>query len=52
MRAITLTVQRLVDNYELVAEFDELRARPGQIGGVARAADPCPVAYRARVATR
>jgi cytochrome P450 len=52
LRAITLTVQRLVDRYELVAEFEALRARQGQIGGVARAADPCPVSYRGRVATR
>ena len=52
LSAITLTTQRLVDRYELVAEFDTLRARPGQIGGVARAADPCPVTYRARAATR
>jgi cytochrome P450 len=52
LRAITLAVQRLVDRYDLVAEFDGLRAQPGQIGGVARAADACPVAYRTRVATR
>ena len=29
-------------------EFTSLRARRGQIGGVARAEDPCPVRYRPR----
>jgi cytochrome P450 len=46
LRVITGAVQRLVDAYVLEPEFTELRPRPGQIGGVARAADPCPVRYR------
>ena len=29
-------------------EFTEVRPIAEQIGGVARAADPCPIAYRAR----
>jgi hypothetical protein len=30
------------------AEFTTVRPIPEQIGGVARAADPCPIAYAAR----
>jgi cytochrome P450 len=52
LRAITTTVRRLVDAYDLLPEFTALRARRGQIGGVARAEDPCPVRYQRRVATR
>lgn len=49
LRAITTTVRRLVEAYELAPEFTSLRARRGQIGGVARSEDPCPVRYRPRV---
>jgi cytochrome P450 len=48
LSAITRTVRRLVAAHELEARFTTLRPVPGQIGGVARAADPCPIAYRRR----
>jgi cytochrome P450 len=48
LSAITRTVRRLAEHYELEAEFTEVRPIVEQIGGVARAADPCPVAYRSR----
>lgn len=48
LSAITRTVRRLTDRYELEARFTALRPVAEQIGGVARAADPCPIAYRAR----
>jgi cytochrome P450 len=48
LSAITRTVARLVARYELTAEFGAVRPIPEQIGGVARAADPCPIAYRIR----
>ena len=47
LSAIGRAVRRLVDRYELTPEFDGVRPIPLQIGGIARAADPCPVAYRA-----
>jgi cytochrome P450 len=46
--AIARTVRRLLAGYRLEARFDQVRPLPGQIGGVGRAADPCPVAYRRR----
>ena len=48
LSAITRTVARLADDYELDARFTSVRPITEQIGGVARAADPCPIAYRAR----
>jgi len=48
LSAITRTVQRLADRFELTAQFTEVRPIVEQIGGVARAADPCPIAYRER----
>jgi cytochrome P450 len=48
LSAIGRAVRRLLDTYELTPEFDEVRPKPGQIGGVARAADPCPVRYARR----
>ena len=48
LSAITRTVRRLVDAYELEARFASVRPYPDQIGGVARAAEPCPVVYRRR----
>jgi cytochrome P450 len=48
LSAITRTVRRLVDAYDLDAQFTNVRALPDQIGGVARAADPCPITYRRR----
>jgi cytochrome P450 len=48
LSAITRTVRRLATSYELDARFTEIRPITEQIGGVARAADPCPIVYRAR----
>jgi cytochrome P450 len=48
LSAIGRAVSRLVTTFELEPEFDEIRPLPLQIGGVARPADPCPVAYRRR----
>ena len=48
LSAITRTVRRLTTDYELQARFTQVRPMPDQIGGVARAADPCPIAYRRR----
>jgi len=48
LAAITRAVTDLLERYELVAELTEVRELPSQIGGVARAADPCPVRYTAR----
>ena len=45
LSAITRTVNRLADRYELHAQFSEVHTIPEQIGGVGRAADPCPIAY-------
>ena len=46
--AITRTAQRLVDGFELTPRFEHVRSLTGQIGGMGRAADPCPVDYRRR----
>jgi cytochrome P450 len=48
LSAIARTVRRLVDGYELTPSFAAATPYPDQIGGVARAAEPCPVAYRRR----
>ena len=48
LSAIVRTVRRLVDAYQLEARFTTVRPYADQIGGVARAAEPCPVAYRRR----
>jgi cytochrome P450 len=48
LSAIGGAVRRLLDAYDLTPEFDTVRPQPGQIGGVARAADPCPVRYLRR----
>lgn len=46
MSAISMTMLRLFSEFDLVGEFDEI---PGplshQIGGVGRAAEPCPIRY-------
>jgi cytochrome P450 len=49
LSAITRTVRRLTASYELEAQFAGVRPIAEQIGGVARAAEPCPIAYRARL---
>jgi cytochrome P450 len=48
LTAIGRTVRRLVDAYELAPRFGSVRPYAEQIGGVARAADPCSVDYRRR----
>ena len=48
LSAITRTAKLLADRYELRAQFDAVRPIPEQIGGVGRAADPCPIAYLQR----
>jgi cytochrome P450 len=48
LSAIGRAVRALLDAYELIPEFDAVTPQPGQIGGVARAAAPCPVRYRTR----
>jgi cytochrome P450 len=47
--AIGRAVLRLLETYDLTAEFADVRPVPLQIGGVARSAAPCPVSYRRRV---
>ncbi len=46
--AIGRAVEQLLVTFELTPDFDTVRPLPLQIGGVARAADPCPVTYRRR----
>jgi cytochrome P450 len=48
LSAIGRAVRRLVETYALTPEFDSVTPSPGQIGGVARAADPCSVHYARR----
>jgi cytochrome P450 len=52
LSAIGRAVERLLATFDLQPGFHSVRAIPSQIGGVARAADPCPVEYvRRRAAT-
>jgi cytochrome P450 len=44
--AIVRTLEQLLANFDLTAEFDEVVPLPAQIGGVARSAGPCRVSYR------
>jgi cytochrome P450 len=46
--AIRIAVRRLVDTYDLTAEFTSPKPRRRQLGGVARAARPLRVRYRTR----
>jgi cytochrome P450 len=46
--AIRIAIRRLLERYDLEPRFREARPRARQIGGIARAARPCPVAYSAR----
>jgi cytochrome P450 len=46
--AIRIAVRRLLERYDLTPLFATASPRPRQLGGVARAASPCPVRYRAR----
>jgi len=49
LTAIARAVRRLVDGFVLEPRFTTVLPYPDQLGGVARAAAPCPVAYRRRV---
>jgi cytochrome P450 len=44
--AIRIAVQRLLERYDLTPEFASAAPQRRQIGGVARAQRPCPVAYK------
>jgi cytochrome P450 len=46
LSALGRAVSRLLATFDLEPRFTALAPLPLQIGGVARAADPCPVAYR------
>jgi cytochrome P450 len=46
--AIRIAIRHLIERFELTAGFREARPRRRQLGAVARAERPCPVAYRAR----
>jgi cytochrome P450 len=46
--AIVTAVRTLIERFDLEPRFTEARPRARQIGGVARAARPCVVRYRAR----
>lgn len=46
--AMSRVIERLFDAYDLEPRFDDPKPRPDQIGGVARAANPCLVVVRAR----
>ncbi len=48
MSAIVRTVGRLLAAYDLTPEFAAVTPLAGQIGGVGRAAAPCPIAYTGR----
>lgn len=48
LSAITRTVDRLAAAYDLVPAFGGATPLPAQIGGVARAAEACPLRYRRR----
>ena len=47
--AIVRTIDQLQKKYVMTPQFDRVTPLGGQIGGVARAAEPCRVDYRARV---
>ncbi len=46
--AMARVIERLFGTYDLEPLFDDPQPRPDQIGGVARAAEPCRVVLRAR----
>jgi cytochrome P450 len=49
--AMKIAVLRLLDAFELTPAFSRATAPAGQMGAVARAAEPCPVRYRRKAAT-
>lgn len=48
LAVMTEVVADLVDHYDFTPRFRAPAPVPGQIGGVARAADPCPLDYQLR----
>lgn len=44
--AIRISLRRLLERFELEPRFASAQPRRQQIGAVARAERPCPVAYR------
>jgi cytochrome P450 len=46
--AIRVSIRRLLEHYDFTPSFERAEPRPRQLGGVARAAAPCMVTYRAR----
>ena len=50
LQTIRIAVEGLLERFELEPRFDAPRALKHQIGGVARADRPCPIAYRKRAA--
>ena len=48
LAAMSRTVLRLLSSFDLEAQFTDAQPLAVQIGGVARAEGPCPVAYRRR----
>ena len=48
LAAIAITVSAHLARFELTPRFQRAEPKPGQMGAVARAAEPCPVHYRRR----
>lgn len=49
LAAMTMAMTRLLGRYDMTPAWNGYpRPVPAQIGGVARAADPCPVGYTVR----
>jgi cytochrome P450 len=48
LAAIEIAVSALLAEFELTPRFERAEPRPEQMGAVARAAAPCPLAYRRR----
>jgi cytochrome P450 len=52
LAAMSMTMTRLFTHYELQPQWSSYpKPVPAQIGGVARAASPCPIGYRRRART-
>ena len=48
LAVMTAVIETMLDRYELAPQFAVAAPRAAQIGGVARAAQPCPVGYYPR----
>ncbi len=48
LAAMVAAVTTIIDTFDLDPQFESAEPPPGQIGGVARSARPCPVSYRRR----